>query len=211
MAKITKVEEQKKDDSRANIYVDGDFFIGLSKEIAYKLKLEENVEVDKDKLREIVEERTLEQAKNKAYQILNSAMQSEAQLRDKLIRRGFEENIIDKVIEKLKEYKMLNDEELARSIVRDRKNIKKYGKKRIINELKMKKIDKDIISSAIEELEDDEEYDNAVILAERKYRIINDTDSRKVYQKLSRYLVYRGYDYDTVKRVIRKVMQEEQD
>ncbi|WP_425447149.1 regulatory protein RecX [Dethiothermospora halolimnae] len=198
MAKVTKIEVQKKNENRVNIYLDGEFFIGTFKEIIYKLNIRKDTDVD---------EESYIKAKNKAYSILNRAMQSEKQLRYKLFKREFSEETIDRVISKLKEYKMINDNEMAKSIVRDKKKFKKYGRKRIQQDLYKKKIDKDLIDNALEdELDSEEEYENALYLAKKKLKKIKDTDKRKVYQKLGRHLAYKGFEYDIVSKVIREVL-----
>ncbi|MTI66176.1 MAG: recombination regulator RecX [Firmicutes bacterium] len=207
MNKVTKIEQQKNNKERVNIYINNEFFIGTSKEIVFNLKIKKDSTVDKDKLKDLIEEETFFKAKNKAYQILNMAMQSESILRDKLLKKGYEDYIIDRVITHLKKYSFINDEEMARSITRDKKNIKKYGKKRIRYNLKNKKIDKQIIDRVLnEEVDSEDEFENALYFAKKKYRKIKDTDKRKIYQKLARYLAYRGFDYNIIKKAIKEVM-----
>lgn len=207
MAKVTKIEVQKKNENRVNIYLDGEFFIGTFKEIIYKLNIRKDTDIDEERLKELVDEESYIKAKNKAYSILNRAMQSEKQLRYKLFKREFSEETIDRVISKLKEYKMINDNEMAKSIVQDKKKFKKYGRKRIQQDLYKKKIDKDLIDNALEdELDSEEEYENALYLAKKKLKKIKDTDKRKVYQKLGRHLAYKGFEYDIVSKVIREVL-----
>jgi regulatory protein len=207
---LTKIEEQKNDSERVNIYIDDNFFIGTFKEIVYKLGLEEGIEVDSERLQLMLDEEMYLSAKRKAYNILGRAMQSEGQIRNKLKRYGYNDSIIERVIKNLMEYKLIDDKQMARSIIRDKKGIKKYGKNRILYELKNKKIDKKIINDTIsEEINEDEEYENAVYLAEKKFKKIKDLDEKKIYQKLTYYLAYRGYDYNIIRKAVAKVMGNE--
>ncbi|WP_026896169.1 recombination regulator RecX [Clostridiisalibacter paucivorans] len=209
MGTITKIEQQKKNESRVNIYIDNKFFLGISTEIVYKLRLNKGVEIEEDKLKEIVDEENYIKAKNTAFNILSHNMQSEENIRFKLGKKDYEQHTIDRVIKILKEYKMIDDQELAKMIVNDKKHIKRYGRNRIKQDLYKKGIDKDIIEYAIKsQIKEDEEYKNALYLGQKKLRVIKDKDKRKVYEKLSRHLIYKGFNYDIVKKVVRQLLND---
>ena len=71
-----------------------------------------------------------------------------------------------------------------------------------------KGISQEIIESVLENIESDCEETNAKLLAEKKYRTIlkRETDRRKVYEKLLRYLVSIGFSWELSKSVIEKVI-----
>lgn len=208
MGVVTKIIEQKNNKERVNIYIDHEFFAGVHKEVVYKFRIEEGVQVDKEKLALLIYDENLRSAKNKAFNILARTMQSEMLLRDKLSKEGYQEEIIDNVIEILKDYKMIDDEEYAKNYVRNKMNNNKYGKKRIIFELTKRKISEDIINKAISEIEDEKIYENAVYLAKKKLRSIKDKERNKIYQKLSQHLAYKGYDYEIIRKVVNAVMKD---
>ncbi len=191
------------------MYIDDKFFVGISTEIVYKLRLKKGIKVDEDNLKEIIDEEKYNKAKNTAFKILSHSMQSEEMIRVKLRRKEYEDHIIDRVVSVLKDYKMIDDIELAGMIVRDRKNIKKYGKKRIKQDLFKKGIDSNIIDKVISsEVKDDEEYKNALFLGKKKLKTIKDSDKRKVYGKLSRHLAYKGFSFEIVNKVVRELMED---
>lgn len=43
-------------------------------------------------------------------------------------------------------------------------------------------------------------------LAKKRYDRIKNEDKRKVYQKISQHLAYKGFDYDTIKSVLNKIL-----
>ena len=51
----------------------------------------------------------------------------------------------------------------------------------------------------------DVEFENAMYLAKKRYDRIKNEDKRKVYQKISQHLAYKGFDYDTIKSVLNKI------
>lgn len=205
---ITKIEEQKNNPDRVNIYMDNEFFLGVSTEIVYKYKLSKGMEVKRDKLREIIDEENYMKAKNTAFNILSYSMQSEEMIRTKLKRKEYEEHIIDRVIKVLKKYKIIDDAELASIIVKDKKNIKRYGKNRIKQDLYRKKIDSKTIEDALSSnINDDEEYKNALYLGRKKIKSIKENDKRKVYEKLVRHLAYKGFSYEIANKVARELIK----
>ena len=43
-------------------------------------------------------------------------------------------------------------------------------------------------------------------LAKKRYERIKNEDKRKIYQKLSQHLAYKGFGYDTIKSVLNKIL-----
>ena len=50
------------------------------------------------------------------------------------------------------------------------------------------------------------EFENAMYLAKKRYERIKNEDKRKIYQKLSQHLAYKGFGYDTIKSVLNKIL-----
>lgn len=204
MAIITKIEVQKKNPNRVNLYVNDEFFSGLDLEFLYTLKLDKGSEVDGDKLKDIVFKDNVSKAKNKALRILNKAEQSEKILRDKL--SDYEEDVIDEVINYLKECKFLDDKGFAQRMANDNTTFSRFGRNKIKQNLYKKGFDKDIIQDIISNIDEDEELENALYLARKKYKSIKNQDNRKVYQKLIQHLTYKGFSYDISKKAINSVL-----
>lgn len=207
MAKITKLEIQQRNKERVNIYIDDNFFLGVNAEIVYDLNLKKGDEVDEEKLKSLIYKEGLSKAKNKAMSILNRTAISEKKLREKL--SDYSDEIVDEVINKLKDYGFINDKDLARRIANDNSNISRFGKNKIRQNLYRKGISKDDIDEAVEEIDSNEQYENALYLARKRYKNLKGEDNRKIYQKLTQHLAYKGFSYDIIKSVIQEVMNED--
>ena len=207
MAKITKLEVQQRNKERVNIYIDDNFFLGVNAEIVYDLNLKKGDEVDEEKLKSLIYKEGLSKAKNKAMSILNRTAISEKKLREKL--SDYSDEIVDEVINKLKDYGFINDKDLARRIANDNSNISRFGKNKIRQNLYRKGISKDDIDEAVEEIDSNEQYENALYLARKRYKNLKGEDNRKVYQKLTQHLAYKGFSYDIIKSVIQEVINED--
>ena len=129
MNTITKIEAQKKNKDRVNIYVDEEFFTGLDLELVHSLNLKKGSILDKKKLKELIDKDNLSKAKNKALRILSKAEQSEKTLRDKL--SDYDEDTINEVIEYMKELKYLDDKGFAQRIALSNSSLSRFGKNKI--------------------------------------------------------------------------------
>ena len=205
MAIITKIEQQKKNQDRVNIYVNDEFFTAIYKELVFTFNLKKGDEIDENNLKTILDDEMYLKAKNKALNILSKADQSEKKIREKL-HDDFEESTIDKVIEFLRRNKFIDDNLLAQKIVNTNLNLNKCGKNRIKQNLYNKGLDASSIIEAMSEIDSDIEFENAMHLAKKRYERVKNEDSRKIYQKLSQHLAYKGFDYDIIKRVLNKLL-----
>lgn len=207
MAIITKIEAQKKNDDRVNIYVDEKFFMAIYKELVFSFNLKKGQEIDTNYLKSILDDEMYIKAKNKALNILSKASQSEKQIRQKL-SKDFEEHTIDRVIEFLQKYKFVDDEDLATRIVNTNVNLNKYGKNKIKQNLYNKGIDKIIIEQAMDEIDSDKEFENAFYLGKKRYDRLKNEDPRKAYQKIGNHLAYKGFNYDIIKKVLNRLFND---
>ncbi|MGN1032468.1 MAG: recombination regulator RecX [Intestinibacter sp.] len=207
MGIITKIESQKKNNDRVNIYVDEKFFMAIYKELVFSFNLKKGQEIDTNYLKNILEDEIYMKAKNKALNILSKSSQSERQIRQKL-SKDFEDNTIDRVVEFLQKYKFVDDEDLAARIVNTNVNLNKYGKNKIKQNLYNKGIEKSIIEQAIDEIDSDKEFENALYLGKKRYDKLKSEDPKKAYQKIGNHLAYKGFNYDIIKKVLNRLFND---
>lgn len=208
MSVITKIEVQKKNQDRVNIYVDEKFFMAIYKELVFTFSLKKGDIIDEDNLRQILKDEMFLKGKNKALNILSKSSQSEKKIREKLVE-DFEEDVIDQVIDFLKKYNFINDNELASRIVNTNVNLNKYGKNKIKQNLYNKGIERSAIDEAISNIDQDAEFENALHLAEKRYARVKNEDPKKAYAKISNHLAYKGFSYDIIKRVLNKILKSD--
>ena len=208
MSVITKIEVQKKNQDRVNVYVDEKFFMAIYKELVFTFNLKKGDNIDEDNLRQILNDEMFLKGKNKALNILSKSSQSEKKIREKLIE-DFEEDVIEKVIEFLKKYNFINDNELASKIVNTNVNLNKYGKNKIKQNLYNKGIEKSAIDEAMSNIDQDAEFENALHLAEKRYARVKNEDPKKAYAKVANHLAYKGFNYDIIKRVLNKILKSD--
>jgi len=202
--KITKIEGQKNIE-RVNIYIDREFAFGLTKEIQLKYGLYEGMEIDKRFIEEVLLEEEKLKAKNKALKFLSYRQRSEKEVVDKLKKEGFSQEIIDKTVEFLKGYNLIDDLNFAKNFVMDKSNINKYGPERIKYELYMKGIPESIINKSLEYYDD--EYSVALELARKKINSYKNDNKSAIYRKLGGFLQRRGFSYECILKVLRELVK----
>lgn len=202
MSLITKIEPQAKNKDRVNIFLDGEFKLGCSLELAMLNHLKVNTEISDEQLEKLVFENEKGQALNKAVTLLGKNLKTRRQMRTYLNDKGYSKNIVDYVIDKLSEYNYINDINYATIYVKSVKN--KYGKLKIINNLRQKGISEKDIDEVMQEFESDTQ--SILTLAQKymKNKEINQDNMAKLY----RHLLSKGFGYEEVNSVVRSIKGE---
>ena len=198
MPKITDMQIQKNNKTRANVYIDGEFSMALEMLTVMKLGLKIGQEVAEERLAEAVFDSEKSVAFEKAMGYLGRGMKTVKQMRDYLTKKLYSPEVVDYVIRRLKEYRYIDDEAYAKTYVEHNSSTK--GERRLKQEL----VSKGIALSLAEEhsqLDSEQALTDANRLAQ-KYMRSKPCDV-KTLQKLQRYLLSRGYGYDTVNAVLR--------
>lgn len=203
MPKITDMQIQKNNKSRANVYIDGEFAFGLEMLTVMKLGLKIGKEVTEEQLAQAVFDSEKSVAFERAVNYLSRCMKTCKQLREYLTGKGYTQEVVSNVVDRLKELKYLDDETYARLYVEQ--NSVNKGERRLKQELQQKGVPQRIIDKyCVVQAEVSE--DNAERLAE-KY-MLNKPRDLKTLQKLQRYLLSRGYGFDTVNQILRAYRQD---
>ena len=117
MSEITAITPQVKDKERCSIYVDGRFYCGLKLETAVRYRLRAGQHVDPAFLDEIQLENEKAQALDKALTHLSASMKTEQAMRDYLRKKGYVDAVCDYVLEKLREYRFVDDAQYCEQYV----------------------------------------------------------------------------------------------
>ena len=91
----------------------------------------------------------------------------------------------EQIILKLIEGNFLNEERFAMAYVRGKFRIKKWGKRRLVSELKQRQISKYIINKAINQISEDDYKTTFEVLAERKATSLLGNSKLKKKKKLA--------------------------
>lgn len=195
--KITKLEVQKNDKNRVNLYVDDEFYSGIPAELVYLEHLKTGLEIDEKDLKKIIFENEKSKAMSRVTKYIGSSLKTQKQIRDYLRKKEYSDDTIEFVMSKLVEYNYIDDKKYAQAYVLTYG--KKYGKLKLISQLKAKGVSEEIIECVLE----DNKVDSIESVASKYLK--NKVMSYKVCQKLFRFLYSRGYEFDEINSYINKL------
>ena len=206
---ITKIEVGKRNKERVNIYIDEEYAFSISAELIYKENIKVKDKIDVDSLKKLADEDNYIKCKNTALKTIERTYKSEKELAQKLALKGYDDHIINRTINFMKEYNLLNDNNYATMYVKDKS--RNIGKKKIKYSLLQKGIDEEIIESELEKINNDEVKAIVYEMALKKYKVFSkrENDNYKLTQKLYRFLMGKGYDYDLIKDVVKSIVKSE--
>ncbi|WP_435253701.1 regulatory protein RecX [Tenacibaculum sp. A30] len=105
----------------------------------------------------------------------------------------------------LLEHNFLNEERFSRSFARGKFRIKKWGKERIVRELKFRDISAYNIKSALKEIDEEEYIKTLYELVEKKNASVTETNPFKRKKKIADYLLYRGFESNLVYEALKTI------
>lgn len=130
------------------------------------------------------------------------------EIKARLKELGADTDMSEVVIEHLKEQNFYNDSRFATSYARGKHRIQKWGKSRIIQELKIRQINADLINKAISELDEDE-YDMVLFnLLERKLNTLFHRNKENIRQKLINFAYQKGYSYSDIEKSLQLLLNQ---
>ncbi len=201
----------KKNDKNVAVALDNDEVLFLSYEIFMKSGLRKGDLISEDLFSSLVEENRIFFLKQRAFRYLGRRLHSVKELKLKLRQKDYEDRLIEKVIEELKEKNYLNDYEFAVQFADENINNKLWGRLKLEAELRKKGIDVEIIEAVlIKKLTGRDDAGNAVLLLQKKLRTIDGTklNEEKTKLKLMNYLAGKGYDYDAIRHAVEECLKE---
>lgn len=198
---ISRLEEFDK--SKIKVYIDDEYAFLLYKKDIHQWELKEGAVLSQE-LYTLILSNLYQRCMQKALTILKFMDRSEKELYNKLHDAGYPTDIIDRIIISMKEYGYINDARFALSFIRIR--MKSKSKLMIKTELIHKGVAKDIIASALEEAYEEEDREDAELMAIRKavFKKIKNIEELgpEEKQKLTASLYRKGFELSKINQVL---------
>ena len=133
------------------------------------------------------------------------------EMRDKMKHWGLDDEVQQRVTDRLVKERYVDDERYARAYVKDKVRYQKWGRRKIQQGLWQKRIDDDIQQRALDDI-DDEEYLNVLrpLLKQKRKSTKADSDY-ELNQKLVRFALGRGFTFDIIRQCLDVESEEEYD
>ena len=174
--------------------------IYIHSEIIRKYNVAKGMELSGEEADRLIYENDLRRARERALYLMESRDHSYRELFDKL-EKNYSEDICFEVCNRLAEIGVINDRRYAEKLCRQLFEVKKLGRYRVRQEMRLKGLGSEIIEEAMENFsEEDEPFERLEKLVEQKYeRYLTD---RKGVEKVRNALARKGYSFGEIKEVL---------
>lgn len=187
---VTDIKQNLKNKNKVSVFADGEFLCSVTAESVAKMRIHVGDQIDNQKLLDTLFESDCNTAFTKAVDNVCKSFKTQSQVQKYLFDKGFSTAVVNNTIQKMKEYRYVDDAEYVRMFANTYQKSK--GKKRICFELKQKGVEQEYINLVDELIDDQKEY--ALALAQ-KFAKGKEMDAKNV-QKLYRHLASKGFDFD---------------
>ncbi len=112
------------------------------------------------------------------------------------------DDVQERIMQRLVDEKFIDDERYCRSFVHDKILYNKWGRRKVEQALFVKRINPDISSRVLDEI-DDQEYINILVpLLKNKRKSTRAANEYELNGKLIRFALGRGFDMDIIKKCL---------
>lgn len=208
MPSITDLKKQKKS-QRVNVYIDGEFAFGISLEGILKRGLKVGKNIEAELVEQLKKETGFERVHDRVLRFATLRPRSEREIKMWLARKGVDEKIGQRVLEKLKGLKLIDDGTFSKWWVDQRNQFRPKSKRALFQELREKGIEKETIEEVLGQIDAESELELAKKVLAKKIKRLSSLPFKEKRERLLSFLGARGFSWDTATRAVDEVLQRE--
>ncbi|AGG07080.1 MULTISPECIES: regulatory protein RecX [Dehalococcoides] len=202
---ITAIRKTRGGNQRCKISLDGKEFFSLSLKVCEREGLKVDQELSSSQIETLKLIDNCQSCYEAAMGYLSYRPRSQSELAQKLVRRGFCSQDIDSILAKLKEQGLVNDQAFAQFWNDNRQSFRPRSRSLTSLELKRKGISSEIIETVVSTVD---EVDSAYRAAETKAKNLPKDNYHIFRQRLSQFLLRRGFSYEVISRTVSRLWNE---
>jgi len=204
MKKVTAISAGRRQGKRVNIFLDGKFAFSLEAEVAVKEGLQVGQELSEGDIEALARSDLFHRCLGAAIHYLGYRPRSEAELRERLHRRGFDGDNVEATLAKLREQGLVNDLAFAQFWKDNRQSFSPRSQWLTRSELRQKGVADDIIDQVVADVDDE---DSAYRAAMSRARNLPLADYQSFRRRLGEHLKRRGFGYRVISHTVEQVWQ----
>jgi regulatory protein len=207
MVIISKIEQQKNNRERYNIYLAGEnnennFFAGVHQDIIIQHNLYKGLNIDQQDLQEVIIKDHIHKGFQKALKYLTARMKTCSEVATYLRRYEYDDDAIAMILAKLAKYRYVDDQLYAESYVKEHVNIGSKGPILIRINLQKKGVDIKTIEHALLPYTYELQLDNAMSFIQKKFSLRKRKSELDFKNTISQQLASHGFSYDIIETAI---------
>lgn len=206
---ITSVEKYK--GTTYEVEIDNERKIYLHIDIITDFGVRTGMMLERDELRKIIYASNFRRAYQFALYKLDQKDYSSAEMYQKLAELYKNEKLCLDVLKKLVRLGFVNDERYAEKMARKLIEIKKFGRRRVLREMREKGLSNETAEDALAQYEDTFSENLMHLLETKHSRWLTDPDDRRSIEKVKAALVRYGYDFAEINRAVKEYFENYED
>lgn len=201
MPTITALQVQQRNKRRMNVYLDDAFAFGIAMNAGLALRV--GMTLSAAEIAALKNADEVERAYERALRFLSYRARSETEVRRNLQQHKAPPDVIDAVLGRLRQAKYVDDAEFATLWVANRLEHRPRGRRALRAELRQKGIADELIEAAVRDVDD---MAAARAIGEKRATRFSKLPTREFRNKMYGVLARRGFDSDTIRTVIRELI-----
>ncbi len=207
MGIITKIESLPRIKRRVAVYVDGEKQGVVSASLIREKGLAEGASLSEEDWQRLIEAE-IAPALDLSLYYLGLKSRTRHEMEAYLKRRQYAPEVIAAVMDKLKDYGFIDDEQLSQRAV-DTLSRQRLGRGAIERKLRQRGVDKDLAREALNAYQPEDENENARELARTLWERYREAEPRKRWQKTAAALARRGFSWDSIQSALQNLTSGE--
>ncbi|MGC4105039.1 MAG: RecX family transcriptional regulator [Thermomicrobiales bacterium] len=199
--RITAITPQRHDPERVSIFLDGAFAFGLHAALVLEHGLQPGFDLDEATARDLLAADEIRRAIATALNALAYRARSEGEIAQRLRQKGFEQPSIDATLERLRDWRYVDDHDFASRWIENRQEHRPRSERMLSQELRQKGVDPATIAGTLADAAIDEVADARDLAMKQRAKLSAldpDTQTRRITGFLSR----RGYGWDVIRQAL---------
>ena len=198
--RIEKYELTKK--NIYNVYLSNGEVLGLNGKVITDNELLIKKEIDNELYDKLKRDNTICILVDTSIKYIDRRLRSINELRDYLKNKEEDTIIIEEVIDKLIDYKYLDDDRFTKAFIKDKLNFTNWGDYKIKNELKRLGVNEEIIYNNMTSIDDNIYYERINKIIDKDISTNKKYGGIKLKNKIYNHLLTLGYSKEKVISII---------
>ena len=202
---ITKIEQQKRNPSRFNIYVNNEYATSVHEDVLVRCRLSKGQVIEDEDWMHILVQEERDKAKQTALKYARYKPRTQAEIERHLQAKGYNPEYISATLVWLKSYGYVDDRAFAKAWVEERRRLHGKGRYALRQELKQKGIDEQWIAEALEAIDNEDERQLAYAWGQKRYERIKHLEWSQIERRIGSFLQRKGFSLSNITDVLHEL------
>ena len=200
--RIKEIKTQVRHPDRRTIIFDDGTFIGISEEVLLSNPVHPGDELTPNKLKQLTNSEQKQKLRNSALNLLSFRMRSLSELKQRLLKKGYDVQDIEPLLEEFDAKNILNDSEFALAFSRDKIRSKGIGPSILRVELSNHHLPQNLIEDTVNRMYTEFPIDTLLGNHLKKKKICRNSQlQEREKSRIVNFLKRKGFSWDDISRV----------